>query len=85
MNGQAAQQILQSGVTITTQTLDPLGSVVAEVGSSITGTSPLGKTSKVVVITGNQGGDIFTEHIVRASGAAGIGDVKPGDLISFID
>ena len=85
VNGQAAQQILQSGVTITTQTLDPLGSVVAEVGSSITGTSPLGKTSKVVVITGNQGGDIFTEHIVRASGAAGIGDVKPGDLISFID
>ena len=83
VNGVPAQQILQSGVTITTQTLDSTNTVVAEIGSAITGSSPLGKTSKVVVITGNQGGDIFTEHIVRATGAAGIGDVKPGDLITF--
>ena len=85
VNGVPAQQILQSDVTITTQTLDSTGSVIAEVGSTITGTNPMGKTSKVVVLTGNQGGDIFTEHIVRAAGAAGIGDVKPGDLITFVD
>ena len=83
VNGVSAQQILQSDVTITTQTLDSTGTVVAEVGSALTGTNPMGKTDKVIVVTGNQGGDIYTEHIVRASGAAGIGDVKPGDLISF--
>ena len=83
VNGISAQQILQSDVTITTQTLDSTGSVVTEIGSAITGTNPMGKTDKVVVVTGNQGGDIYTEHIVRASGSAGIGDVKPGDLIAF--
>jgi hypothetical protein len=83
VNGVAAQQILQSDVTITTQTLDSTGTVVAEVGSALTGTSPIGKTDKVIVVTGNQGGDIYSEHVVRASGAAGIGDVKPGDLIAF--
>ncbi|RJU82349.1 MAG: type IV pilin [Candidatus Poseidoniales archaeon] len=83
VNGVPQQQILQSDVTITTQTLDSTGSVIAEVGSAITGTSPMGKTDKVVVLTGNQGGDVYSEHIVRASGAAGIGDVKPGDLIAF--
>ena len=84
VNSVTQSQILQSDVTITTKTLDSLGSVVAEIGSAITDSS--GKTSEVVVLTGNHGTtprEVYTEHIVRATGSAGIGSVSPGDNVMF--
>ena len=76
--GGVLTQVLEPGVTVTASVLDSTG---AEVFPSKTFyraiTDANGATSEVAVITGDHTGTVYDSHIVRASGAAGAGEVHP--------
>ena len=86
-------QIPESGVTITASTLDSTGAEILP-GKTIykDTTGADGRATMVAVITGDNNGNTFDSHIVRASGAAGAGeahpalaDGTPATLVEFID
>ena len=71
-------QIPESGVTITASTLDSTGAEIlpgVTIYRTLTGAD--GRTSNVAVITGDDNGVVYDSHLIRASGAAGAGEVHP--------
>ena len=69
-------QIFKSGHTVTTSVVDGSGSELFGVGSHVTDT--LGSAS-VWVITGDESGNTYTDHNLRAFGPAGQNETLPTD------
>jgi flagellin-like protein len=71
-------QIPEQGTKITASTLDSSGAELFPnkvLHTAITGAD--GKTTEVGIITGDDNGVVYDMHIIRASGAAGAGEVHP--------
>ena len=69
-------QIFKSGHTVTAAVVDSSSSELFEVGSHITDT--LGSSS-VWVITGDESGNVYADHTLRAFGPAGQNETLPTD------
>ena len=71
-------QIPEQGTKITASALDSSGAELFPgkvLHTAITGAD--GRTTEVAIITGDDNGVIYDMHIIRASGAAGAGEVHP--------